>query len=197
MARVTIPRGGSTTQARAFAEQNSGWIEKQLLKTPSAAHGPKPWLPGTEILFRGEHQKLREECCEGRRALCFATERIPLRNAIADKRPAVEKHLWTLAARELPALVFKLAVANGLPVRRVTVRNQKSRWGSCSRAGTISLNWRLVQTPEFVRDYIILHELAHLKEMNHSKRFWKEVARLCPEYKTAENWLKRNAGLLG
>jgi len=55
-----------------------------------------------------------------------------------------------------------------MPVRRVTVRNQRSRWGSCSRRGTVSLNWRLLQTPAFVRDYVILHELAHLREMNHS-----------------------------
>ena len=81
-------------------------------------------------------------------------------------------------------------------VQRVTVRNQRSRWGSCSRRGTISLNWRLVQTPEFVRDYIVLHELAHLREMNHSPRFWREVARLCPNFAEAEKWLKANAALL-
>ena len=62
--------------------------------------------------------------------------------------------------------------------------------------GTISLNWRLVQTPAFVRDYIALHELAHLKEMNHSRRFWREVARLCPEFKQAEQWLKEHSSLL-
>jgi len=77
----------------------------------------------------------------------------------------------------------------------VSVRNQRSRWGSCSRHGTISLNWRLVQTPTFVRDYIILHELAHLKEMNHSKRFWREVARLCPDFGRAERWLKEHPDL--
>jgi predicted metal-dependent hydrolase len=78
----------------------------------------------------------------------------------------------------------------------VTVRNQRSRWGSCSRRGTISLNWRLVQTPLFVRDYLVLHELAHLKEMNHSRRFWSEVARLCPDFPEAERWLKQHSRLL-
>jgi predicted metal-dependent hydrolase len=92
--------------------------------------------------------------------------------------------------------VFELALAHGFSVRRVTVRNQRSRWGSCSVRGTISLNWRLVQTPDFVRDYIVLHELAHLKEMNHSRRYWREVARLCPEFEQAEKWLKQNSGLL-
>jgi predicted metal-dependent hydrolase len=110
-------------------------------------------------------------------------------------RPAVEKHLWKLAARELPARVAELANEHGFVVRRVSVRNQKSRWGSCSRQGTVSLNWRLIQSPDFVRDYIILHELAHLKEMNHSKRFWREVARLSPDFALAEQWLKQHSDL--
>ena len=73
----------------------------------------------------------------------------------------------------------------------MSVRNQRSRWGSCSVNGTISLNWRLVQTPEFVRDYIIYHELMHLREMNHSARFWARVEEVCPPWREAEHWLKR------
>src|SRR5580765_1430672 len=111
-------------------------------------------------------------------------------------RPQVQSFLWGLAARELPARVFELAAGHRVHVSRVTVRNQRSRWGSCSRRGTISLNWRLVQTPLFVRDYIILHELAHLKEMNHSRRFWNEVERLCPEFEKAEKWLKEYSRVL-
>jgi predicted metal-dependent hydrolase len=113
----------------------------------------------------------------------------------ANLRPSVEKHLWQLASRELPLRVTELAKQHAFPVQRVSVRNQRSRWGSCSKHGTISLNWRLVQTPLFVRDYIILHELAHLKEMNHSRRFWREVARLCPDFARAERWLKEHAAL--
>ena len=82
-------------------------------------------------------------------------------------------------------------------VKQVTVRNQRSRWGSCSAGGTISLNWRLVQTPDSVRDYIIYHELMHLREMNHSDRFWMRVAEICPWWNDAELWLKRNGSLLG
>jgi len=76
------------------------------------------------------------------------------------------------------------------------VRSQKSRWGSCSRRGTISLNWRLIQTPDFVRDYIILHELAHLREMNHSPRFWRAVIEFCPGYRDAERWLRAHSDIL-
>jgi hypothetical protein len=81
-------------------------------------------------------------------------------------------------------------------VCRVVVRNQRTRWGSCSRRGTLSLNWRLVQAPVFVRDYIILHELMHLREMNHSARFWRLVEAACPDYAMAERWLKAHANLL-
>jgi predicted metal-dependent hydrolase len=76
------------------------------------------------------------------------------------------------------------------------VRNQKSRWGSCSRRGTISLNWRLIQAPAFVLDYIILHELCHLEHMNHSRRFWRQVEHLYPGFKAAERWLKQHSSLL-
>ena len=72
----------------------------------------------------------------------------------------------------------------------------RSRWGSCSANGTISLNWRLVQTPEMVRDYIIYHELMHLREMNHSARFWALVATLTPEVEAPRAWLRTNGARL-
>ena len=98
---------------------------------------------------------------------------------------------------ELPARTWELSATTRVDVKHVTVRNQRSRWGSCSATGTISLNWRLVQTPEFVRDYIIYHELMHLREMNHSHRFWARVAEVCPQWEEAERWIKRNASLVG
>jgi predicted metal-dependent hydrolase len=101
-----------------------------------------------------------------------------------------------LSARELTARTCELANQHHIAIRRVSVRNQRSRWGSCSRRGTISLNWRLVQAPVFVRDYIILHELAHVKELNHSPRFWREVERLCPDFAEAERWLRGHSSLL-
>jgi predicted metal-dependent hydrolase len=79
-------------------------------------------------------------------------------------------------------------------LKRIVLNNPTVH--SCSRRGLISLNWRLIQTPDFVRDYVILHELAHLKHMNHSPRFWAEVARICPAYETAEEWLKRSGKLV-
>ena len=113
-----------------------------------------------------------------------------------DLKPAIQKQLRKLAQQELLARVQELATVHGIEILRISVRNQKSRWGSCSRRGTISLNWRLIQTPVFVRDYIILHELAHRRQMNHSDKFWLEVERLCPDYLIAEKWLKANQTIL-
>jgi predicted metal-dependent hydrolase len=195
-ARVTIPCGGSAAEAMRFAERNAAWLEKQLLRQATRQSTPKTWLPGTEILFRGERVRLELEVDSDSGRVRFGSEVVSLGQSGGDVRPAVERHLWRLAARELPPRLLELAGLHQLPVRRVAVRNQRSRWGSCSRRGTVSLNWRLVQAPAFVRDYIILHELAHLKEMNHSRRFWREVARLCPEFATAERWLKEHSDLL-
>jgi predicted metal-dependent hydrolase len=115
---------------------------------------------------------------------------------VTDFRPAIEKHLRQLASEELPPRVQAYAAEHQVTVNRISVRNQKSRWGSCSRRGTISLNWRLIHTPLPVQDYVILHELMHLRQMNHSARFWQEVKSVCPDYEAAERWLKQNASLL-
>jgi predicted metal-dependent hydrolase len=114
-----------------------------------------------------------------------------------DLRPTLEAHFARRAKVELPARAWELAAVTGVEVKLVTVRNQRSRWGSCSTNGTISLNWRLVQTPDFVRDYIIYHELMHLREMNHSDRFWARVEEVCPSWREAEHWIKRNGALVG
>jgi predicted metal-dependent hydrolase len=77
-------------------------------------------------------------------------------------------------------------------VRGVSVRNQRSRWGACSPSGMITLNWRLIQMPLSVADYVILHELTHLDHPNHSRRFWRAVAASCPWWRQAEAWLRRH-----
>ena len=97
------------------------------------------------------------------------------------------------AKAELPPRLLELAARHGLTVQRVSVRNQQWRWGSCSRAGHICLNWRLVRMPDSVRDYVMIHELMHLQRMDHSPRFWKLVAAACPDYKEARAWLRRYA----
>lgn len=109
----------------------------------------------------------------------------------APARPAIEDvALRARAAEELPPQLRALAEQHGLRVGRVSIRNQRSRWGSCSPRGDIALNFRLLLMPARVRDYILLHELMHLREANHSRRFWREVAAVCPDFREAERWLK-------
>jgi predicted metal-dependent hydrolase len=98
--------------------------------------------------------------------------------------------------RELPARLLTLASGLDLKVTKVSIRNQRWRWGSCSRNGHICLNWRLVAMPDWVRDYVLLHELMHLKRMDHSPRFWKLVARVCPTFQEARTWLRQHQALL-
>jgi predicted metal-dependent hydrolase len=107
-----------------------------------------------------------------------------------------ERELRKRATRELPARLLTLAGGLGLTVARVSIRNQRWRWGSCSRSGHICLNWRLVAMPDWVRDYVMLHELMHLKRMDHSPRFWKLVARVCPTFQEARTWLRQHQALL-
>jgi predicted metal-dependent hydrolase len=189
-ARVTIPRSGTIAGAREFAERNAAWLDLQRLRNRLAAVEDRAWRLGDRILFRGEYVTLQSDP-EQRQVRC-AELFFPLPDLPQDLRPAVEWHLRRLAKKELPAAVMALAAQHGFRVDRVTVRNQKSRWGSCSRSGRISLNWRLVQMPPFVRDYVILHELAHLRHMNHSSKFWNVVRDLCPQCDEARRWLRES-----
>jgi len=97
------------------------------------------------------------------------------------------------AKRELPPRLLELAAQHALTVTRISIRNQRSRWGSCSRSGHICLNWRLVQMPATVRDYVLIHELMHLKRMDHSPAFWNLVAAACPAYKQSRAWLRKQS----
>lgn len=195
--RVTVPRGGTETFARQFAERQGKWILRQLDRRPLHPPAPARWAVGTAILFRGELVRLEPLPGPGETGLRFADQEVRRRPPPEDWRTVLEEHLRRLATLELPARVRELAAPHRLAVGSVSVRNQRSRWGSCSRRGTICLNWRLIQTPPLVRDYVILHELSHLREMNHSARFWKGVAALCPEYRQAQAWLKHHRELLG
>ena len=107
-----------------------------------------------------------------------------------------EKASRQKARRELPERLLELAARHRLAVSRVSVRNQRSRWGSCGRDGHICLNWRLVLMPESVRDYVLVHELMHLRRMDHSAAYWRLVAEACPDYRSARDWLRRHGASL-
>ena len=111
--------------------------------------------------------------------------------------PEDEAQLKGLARVMLPERLLALAAIHGLTVSRVSIRNPKGRWGSCSRNGSISLNWRLVRMPDWVRDYVLIHELMHLKQMNHSPAFWALVAAAYPRFEEARAWLRANGAQIG
>jgi predicted metal-dependent hydrolase len=106
--------------------------------------------------------------------------------------PHVARYLRAIAIIELTPRVRELAAKTNSEITRVCIRNQRTRWGSCSTRRAINLNWRLIQTPPHVVDYIILHELMHLRQMNHSEKFWREVESVCPTWRESELWLKHH-----
>ena len=203
VAVATVPARGSEREARIFAEQHRDWLERARARQARKPRGAEVWTLGTSVLWRGEMTEIRragEADPLGRGArptVCLAADIFRVAAFDGDLRPTLEAHFARRARIELPARTWELAAETGADVKHVTVRNQRSRWGSCSASGTISLNWRLVQTPDTVRDYILYHELMHLREMNHSDRFWARVEEVCPWWRDAERWLKRNGGLLG
>jgi predicted metal-dependent hydrolase len=110
--------------------------------------------------------------------------------------PAEVRLLRKRAVAELPRQLELLAVLHGLSVSKISIRNQRSRWGSCSPKGHICLNWRLIQMPDFVREYVLIHELMHLRRLDHSRKFWKLVADACPDYQRACRWLLQHRDVL-
>lgn len=194
---ATIPARGSQRGAEQFVAQHTEWLERARSRQARRPRAAEVWVVGTHVLWRGELTEIRIASEGERPQVCLAADVFRVPGFGGDLRPTLEAHFARRAKVELPARTWELAAITGMEVMLVSVRNQRSRWGSCSANGTISLNWRLVQTPDFVRDYIIYHELMHLREMNHSARFWARVEEVCPGWREAERWLKRNGSLLG
>jgi predicted metal-dependent hydrolase len=184
-------------EAEHFVAQHAEWLERARERQRRRPRAAEVWTVGTRVLWRGELLEIRVAAAGAKPQVCVAADTFRVRALEGDLRPTLEAQFARRAKVELPARTWELAALSGAEVKQVTIRNQRSRWGSCSAAGTISLNWRLVQTPDFVRDYIIYHELMHLREMNHSSRFWAKVEEVCPGWREAERWIKRNGALVG
>ena len=113
--------------------------------------------------------------------------------------PLSETEIRKLAAealKEFPSMVKKYADLIGVTYGRITIRNQKSRWGSCSFKGNLNFNCLLMLAPVEVREYVAVHELCHRKEMNHSPKFWREVEKILPDYRERKAWLDKNGGAI-
>ena len=193
--RVTIPRGGSRRDAETFLERHRAWVEAERLRV-AARHAPAEWRVGDAIPLRGELTAIHEEQRGRSRMIVVGNQRVRVDLETIDVRPAAEKALRHIATRELLPRLGELARQNDLSVKKAMVRNQRSRWGSCSTTGVIALNLRLIQMPPAVSDYVLLHELMHLREQNHSRRFWKLVEAVCPDFREAERWLREDGRAL-
>ena len=187
--RVTIPRGGSRRDAEAFLDRNRKWAEAERVRV-SAQYAPAEWREGDVIPLHGAPAPLAIERTGRGAFLLLGGERVAVENPSGDLRPAAERALRRVAARELLPRLEALAIQHGLTFGRATIRNQRSRWGSCSRRGAIALNFRLVQMPPPVCEYVLLHELMHLRQQNHSRQYWRLVESVCPEFREAERWLR-------
>jgi predicted metal-dependent hydrolase len=186
--RVTVPRGGSRREAQQFVEKQRRWIERERQRVRNES-GPRMWRDGSEILLRGCLVRISVTPAPRGSVVSYGDRRLRI-DADADVRAAIESDLRDLARVELVSRVRELAAEHGLRPGAVSIRNQRSRWGSCARSGRLALNFRLVQMPPAIRDYVILHELMHLRQQNHSSRFWRLVESACPDYRDAERWLR-------
>ena len=189
-ARLVIPRRGSRAEALRFLERSEAWLLKQ--RAQWKPRQPRPWTEGTHFLFRGDKVILGVEPAAGRVRLSFADQHLSVAHPLPDYSKVVLAHLQRLAEKELVLRTRELARQHDIAIRSITVRAQKTRWGSCSARGTISLNWRLIHAPDSVVDYLIIHELMHRRQMNHSARYWKLVEEAHPDYRAAEQWLRKH-----
>lgn len=191
---LVLPRRVSLKEGLAFLQANQAWVMSRLAVLPPRI----AFADGAEVPVMGVPHRIRHirDGERGRGAawieggeLCVAGEEIHLPRRVRD-------HLKELARRELTRRSRQLAASIGRQVKRVTVRDTKSRWGSCSASGNLAFSWRLVLAPEAVLHYLVAHEVAHLVEMNHSPRFWALVETLAPDARHQRGWLRRNRARL-
>lgn len=187
--RVTIPRGGSKAEAVAFMARHLRWIERERSRV-RAERAPVVWTEGSTVSLHGIPHIIHIGTAGTGLVAQYADRSVWIASP-ANVRPEIERDLRKLATELLPLRLEELADRHGLKFTRVSIRHQRSRWGSCARSGAIALNFRLVQMPPEVCDYVLIHELMHLKQQNHGRRFWALVERAFPGYKEAERWLRR------
>lgn len=193
---LTLPTSTDLVTAEQFAAAHGGWIAARIARVPARI----AFTPGAQAPFRGvPHRIVHWSNVSGP---TLATEGsggepvIAVSGQVLHVGRRVRDFLEREAKRDLAEAVRCHTGSLGIQARRVTVRDTKSRWGSCSAQGCLSFSWRLVLAPPFVLDYLAAHEVAHLKEMNHSQRFWRVVHSLCSRTEEAERWLKRHGAEL-
>lgn len=192
---LCLPRGVGRARAERFVLEHLGWLEARLKAAPSRV----PFTEGAIIPLFGAPCRIvhrapfrgitRLEAQDGERLLVVHGD-------VAQISGRVERFLKAEALRLLSEACARHAAALGVTYARISVKDTRSRWGSCSARGDLSFSWRMALAPPLVLDYLAAHEIAHRKEMNHSMRYWRNVAAIFPRFKEAEHWLKREGASL-
>lgn len=186
VATVTVPPGLSEPDLRAFLTRQSAWLREARERLP----GPVPVIEGTCLPVDGVMRRVVRGRPTGLRDGQLVV------GPTARTGPAVERFLKAHVRTGLLPEAERVAASMGTPIAAITLRDTRSRWGSCSSAGRLSFSWRIAMAPPDVQRYLAVHEAAHLAEMNHSPRFWALVARHMPDYQTPRRWLKRDGAEL-
>lgn len=183
--RLTLPRHTRISDGLNFLTQKSEWLIETLKEIPTK----KQIKPGTVIPIMGERVRIRhDETMRGAWQLHDGMLSISGERAFFQRR--MTEALKKIAKREISTLANRYAKRIDKQVNRVSVRDTRSRWGSCSSVGNLSFSWRLIFAPTEVFQYVVAHEVAHLRHMNHSAKFWEVVHQLCPDYEIARAWLR-------
>jgi predicted metal-dependent hydrolase len=187
---VAVPRGLTLTVIRQFVESRRAWIEAKRALLAEAAQARRALVPGARLPYLGreltlEHRPAARTRCRGEGDTLIVA-------AHPDRLHAAIEAWYRRAARHhFAARVAHYAPQVGRAPRALSIRAQRSRWGSCSSRGALSFNWRLLQAAPEILDYVVVHELCHLLVPNHSPRFWAEVARVLPDYAARRAALRR------
>lgn len=191
---VRAPNHASNAQIQRFLDQKVDWIKQKQAEAirRSAQYPPHKFIEGELFPFLGKTYPLRI-AERGFSGVTFSNDDFVLvRRQISQAKELFCAWYRHSARQILSDRVSQLAASHHIAYGRIRITSARTRWGSCSSSGTLSFSWRLVMAPMDAIDYVIIHELAHMKERNHSRKFWAMVSEMMPEYQTWEQWLKIN-----
>ncbi|MGU3666266.1 M48 family metallopeptidase [Methylobacterium sp. A49B] len=191
---ITLPSRTAINTAQLFAARHSGWIAARLARVPARV----VFEPGASVPVRGVAHRLELRGTRGGVRAEGDGEDAVLSVACEPAHVArrIREFLVREARRDLTEAVERYVDRLGERPTRITLRDTRSRWGSCTARRELNFSWRLILAPPMVLDYLVAHEMAHLREMNHSPRFWALLHGLCSEVDAAEAWLKRHGASL-
>jgi predicted metal-dependent hydrolase len=190
---LVLPPRSSLPRALEFFEANRRWLERRLAALPPRT----AFADGALVPLLGQPHRIRHmPASVGRGAVWIENAEIRVAGDLSHLARRIKDHLRETARRELAGRARRLAELIERKVVRVSVRDTRTRWGSCSASGNLCFSWRLIFAPEDVIEYVVAHEVAHLVHMNHGKRFWRLVERLCPGAERHRLWLNRNRAQL-